>query len=91
MKGVKGAGEGGGDASSDGCGTAPAIARCACLCAALCSQLTTPLPPPPLRPARSAAVPTALLSLPADYLARRICSSTSMPSEETFMLQHKPL
>jgi hypothetical protein len=39
----------------------------------------------------SASTPTALMSLPAEYLARRICSSTQLPSEEQYVLQHKPL
>jgi hypothetical protein len=39
----------------------------------------------------NAATPTALMSLPAEYLARRICSSTQLPSEEQFVLQHKPM
>jgi len=39
----------------------------------------------------NAATPTALMSLPAEYLAQRICSSTQLPSTEQFVLQHKPL
>jgi hypothetical protein len=30
------------------------------------------------------------MSLPAEYLARRICSSTMQPMEQ-FVLQHKPM
>lgn len=47
-------------------------------------------PSPSRFPPLSASTPTALMSLPADYLARRICSSMTPPAEE-FVLQHKSL
>ena len=38
----------------------------------------------------NASVPTALLSMPADYLAARICSSAPL-QEENFSLTHQPI
>lgn len=54
------------------------------------SCLLTPAPARSLPPPPSADVPTALLSMPADYLAARICSSAPL-QEENFSLAHKPL
>jgi hypothetical protein len=55
--------------------------------------LTNPFPPSPPHPSlhvRSASVQTALLSMPADYLAARICSSAPVQAER-FQLIHKPM
>ena len=39
----------------------------------------------------NAEVPTALQSLPAEYLARRICSSPAQAAGEAFRLEHVPM
>jgi hypothetical protein len=49
-------------------------------------------PPAPATP-RSASVQTALQSLPAEYLAQRICSSTAPPTAApaSFRIVHAPI